>query len=43
MVVIFQDIHKKIEKIKNNAPFFLTNQKYLLNFCFIKYLLYVNF
>jgi hypothetical protein len=44
MVVIFQDIHKKI---KNNATFFLNrskiliNQKYILNFCFIKYLLFV--
>jgi hypothetical protein len=43
MVVIFQDIHKKLKKIKNNATFFLNKSKNLinhfalLNFCFIKY------
>ena len=43
MVVIFQDIHKKIEKSKNNATLFLNKSKNLLkhfaliNFCFNKY------
>jgi len=43
MVVIFQDIHKKLKKIKNNATLFLNKSKNLinhfalLNFCFIKY------
>ncbi len=43
MVVIFQDIHKKIEKNLKKCNFFLNKSKNLinhfalLNFCFIRY------